>query len=513
MTERSIAQKATEASQLLVPEPFLAPSLFHSLFWKPRFLVDSPVTAYLPLLFWLSSVLRPRHVGVLGCDDGAAHFAFCQALDHLGIEGNCQGFGFWQDPEADNRGGAVPKILAQHQEMLYEGKSQLVPCAGSVDAAFRRMKAGGLDLLFCDLASLPDKGHASGEHLLGYLSTPGILVIHGTRPTDGESADVEGIHRFLAARPHVDFPDEQGLTLLCNSDDMPAPLISLFDAAPGGVLRRDVEQVFRRSGQGLRAAAAAIASAEAHRQAHRTIAEIDSSLKQAKAAIEAALAERDAARKAESETLEALAQSEAEQREMQASMQSERNSRFKEVGAMTRICEELRATQAETEAALAAARTETEAARAAQAETEAALAAARAETEAARTAQAETEAMLAGRNAMLKAEQELRVEETSALTLICEELRAAQAETEAALAAARAGTEAGAFALEEERKARFQETEALTRMAQALEKEKAAAQQECQSLKTRIRKLHESTSWRVTAPVRVLKRTFSRSAE
>jgi hypothetical protein len=432
MIESSVSQSSADDGQLQMSGPFLAPALLHALFWKPRFLVDAPLTTYLPLLNWLVSVARPRRIGVLGCDDGAAHFALCQALDRLRLDGRCQGFGFWRDADSGEPTDP-PSVLRHHEELLYEDLSQLESCE-TLATALDRLPMKALDLLVCDLASLPPQSQISGERLIRHLSPNGILLIHGTRQIQDNQPDTRGFARFLSAHPHVEFPVEEGMVLLASETVLPVHLQALFDAAPGGHLRRDIEQVFRRCGQAVRAAATSAARLAALQRAEKSVATTTKQLQQVEKSLKTLqdLHEQRSTRLAEtqSELLElrhefrALTAARAE---AETALEAEQQARARADAATEARAQELAAARAEAETALAKRTTALDEAHAAlEAEQQA-----RARADAAAEVQAQE---LAAARAEAETARKVRFDETAALTRIAEDLRDRATRAEAALA-------------------------------------------------------------------------------
>lgn len=399
MNNRVPTTQITADKPLQIPEPFLSPALFQSLFWKPRFLVDTPLTEHLPLLFWLTSVIRPSQIGVVGADNGVAHFAFCQALDQLGIDGRCIGFGFWKNQNSGKRATTLPPRLKDHEDMLYDVRSQLTICEDG-NEIFDLLKHKRLDVLFCDLTALPGEANISLDELIGHLSRSGMLILHGVNHSASLKAIANNISRFLESRGHVKFISGDGIAIFSNSDDLPPPLRSLFEAASEGILRTDVEQVFRRCGYGVRASAATKASVDARQRAEKAALEAQTLLESARSEIEV----------------------------LQLSHQQRSNKLIDLQTEMFDLSADL---------------------------------------EAARDAQAQSEAA-----------------------------RAAQAKVNQST-------------LDKERKARFSETEALTRMLQEQRANLATLEVTNRQLKKRNEMLEGSTSWRITAPIRAVKKSIS----
>jgi chromosome segregation ATPase len=560
-------------------DAYFAPALFQSLFWKPRFLIDAPVTAHLPLLFWLTAALRPRRVAVLGCNDGAAHFALCQALDKLNLDARCQGYGFWSN------GPTPPPALLAHEGMLYDTLSQITAGLTLADA-LDRVGHGRTDLLFVDLAALPTGHQLTGETLMACLSVSGVLVLHGTRTLDAAGAETRNLARFLRASPHVEFPAEQGLIVMPRDAQMPAPLQSLIDTSIGGELRGDVDLVFRRSGQGLVSAARLAGRAEPPAQGDATLdtvrAELDiargsaendrarhqaetaeqtriiSELRQTlttrdaelarlradltertaqlaavRAETDAATTTRDAALAKARAAEERVVQLTADLAAALQAKESERDTRFAETTELTRLAETLRAGLNEREeelgdvkadlsalghelAGLKAELTDRTAALAAlqieagaEAATRGALEA-RAQAAEARAAQLSTD--LAAAMQSSQTERAERLAETADLTRRLDALRQrAEAPTPALLATAQASRDE-AEALRGQAEDLRRDLVILSARLVELTSERDALRVEAQGLRAQIEALHNSTSWRVTAPMRQVKLRLSRTS-
>lgn len=480
MITRSIVAQAPDDTSLQMPDPLLATTLFQTLFWKPRFLIDSPVTVHVPKFYWLSCVLRPQRVCVIGANDGMAHFAFCQALDRFGSHGRCEAFGFWQDTKGGEGGGSPPSYLKEHQEMLYDGVSELIPCL-SLDEALDKIRLETVDLLFCDLTRLPEGTKIYSHTLHGYLSPTGILLLHGTNKKKQGKAEIGDLSGFTDTGCYLDFPEGDGLSLMCSSGDLPAPLQSLFNMSTNGLLPRDVERVFQRSGQGLQAVAAAETYAQALHSAEVTVINTQKTLQETYKEL-LTLQESHDLRSANlvqrqlevfnlrREQAEVASAAEAEAAIARKSLEAEQRARLKETEALVRMSEELRNRLNITEAALVERTKECD------------------------TACSEAEA---AKNAQEKAV-------------------AAQAKAEAALTSAQASSEATKAELQAERHTRFEETAILTRIAEDLHKKLENNSEEFHkelqelikqrdNLQRQNQELLDSTSWKITAPIRLIK--------
>jgi hypothetical protein len=468
MTNRPLAWSNTNAPPAAQEtDVFFAPSVFQTLFWKPHFLPDTSTVTHLPLLFWLSMALQPQRVAVIGCDDGAAHFAFCQALEKLGHTAQCRGLGFWPDVET---GGAPPAPLTKHEAMLYDGLSKLAPCA-SLDAALDCLGAGAVDLLFADLEAIPKEAHVSGEALFSCIASPGIMLLHGTNNLRQRASDGRALRRFVQNSRYVEFPADKGLMLIVSGDDFPAPLQSLIEHPRGGRLRSDIELVFRRSGQGLKEAAQAESRAQSLQRNEKALLAVCQELQATREELDCLRGLHDMRCRDLAETQRELFELRSEIEKSNVEAEAERSIRDEDRAALARNVEDLRSELAAVGTKLDTAHTEHRAAR------EALYAQTRAVEE------------LRSEFAKAQAESSARGEVAAAQTRIAQDLRSnlasVQAEREAArqehaaakkaLDAHMQGTKKLRVKLAEieaerdaERAARFEETSALTRIAEEL---------------------------------------------
>lgn len=494
LVEKPVFEDVSSASI----EACFAPQLFRALFWKPRHLLSSPVTAHLPLLFWLTAAVRPRYAAVIGCDDGAAHFALCQAIDKLGLEAQCHGFGFWNDTETGASRTAPPDALLAHQEMLYEASSSLL-CGLAIEDVMERLVATPADLLVVDLNALPDGASPSGEALLSCLSDEGVLVVHGSNRMRSPGSRHRSLARFVGTAPRVEFGTGDGLTALFRHDDPPGPLASLLGASAQGRLRGDVEAVFRRSGLGLVCAAEAVSLGECLRRsgaalalARKELAEAKESLAQLRTSHERR-SEKIAELQVELFDLRTESAGEASTRaQLEQRLAAIAAERDQKIGALESLEAERAAERADAEARLAAVSGERDQERRARFEETAAL------TRIAEDLRAKADAAEAeqrGQGEEMDRLAEDRDRARSALEELEAQLSGSRAETENRLAEMKAGRDEARAEAERERQARFSETAALTRIAEEL-RAKNRSQAE------KIAYLSNSVSWKLTAPLR-----------
>jgi len=212
-----------------------APAAFESLFWRPRYLIDSPVVAHMPLLFWVCAALRPSNAAVVGTGDGVAHFALCQAIERFYGQGRCSGYGFWKEAASGGASSTTPPKLISHQGMLYEEISHLVP-SQDPDAVADGLEEGALDLLWLDLTATPGGLGQRADLFFRALNRTGVMFIHGIRAISDENADSAALKRLIKSKRCVRFDDEKGLLLVAFDGDVPTRIEALLTTAESAAL-------------------------------------------------------------------------------------------------------------------------------------------------------------------------------------------------------------------------------------------------------------------------------------
>lgn len=350
-----------------------APAAFESLFWRPRYLIDSPVVSHLPLLFWVCAALRPSNAAVVGAGDGVAHFALCQAIDKFNGQGRCSGYGFWKDTASGGTALTIPPKLMSHQGMLYEEISHLVP-RQDPDAVADGLGEGALDLLWLDLTATPGGLGQRADLFSRALNRTGVMFIHGIRAISDEGADSAALKRLIKSKRCVRFDDEKGLLLVAFDGDVPTRIEALLSTSKNSGQVPEIERVFRRLGQGLissvRAADAIVARKNFEKKAaelsaahdstessleaissaydlkNKKFAEVQSELFDARilvADLRAEIATKDGARLAhEANHEKTLAEIEQSKTALQRGLDTERSKRFSETATLTRMAEDLR---------------------------------------------------------------------------------------------------------------------------------------------------------------------------
>lgn len=228
---------------------FLAPTTIRSLFWRPRFVTENPLLLHTPFLFWLTSIVQPRRIAVLGANDGYAHFLFCQAIDKANIHGRVEGFGFWP-AEEDDRPARLPSLLSDHEQKFYEDASILRP-AMNIDSACEQLPEESYDIVFVDLEALPDDENPSAANWRRLLKENAILLLHGTNSHVADSRVSTGLAKLRNQAQSIEIRDGKGLSVLVSGKETPERLRNLLKTVDRREIPPEIAVIFRRLGQSL----------------------------------------------------------------------------------------------------------------------------------------------------------------------------------------------------------------------------------------------------------------------
>jgi len=458
-------------SALVFPQSeIFSASIYEPLFWRPRFLANTSVLKHAPFLFWLTAVAQPRRIAVLGAGDGQAHFVFCQAIDKLNLQATCFGLGFWEDHGSRVDPSKPPTSLAEHEEQLYTGISELISCE-SLESAKALVSPREVDMLFIDLTALGTHSPPEMDAWIALLEGTATLVVHGTNNLTSANG---GGARILNAINKLDcfqFTSGEGLTVCLLGSGTPARLSSLLAACDGMNVPRDVSGVFHQLGEGL----SAIENVRRLQKDSQTqhIAE------QERARAEAEL---DELRHVHEQYFRRLAETHSRMFDLQESAH-ENETRIMELEATTKTLtverDRLQAQLTEFEVS-------------------------------------STEMLTIRENTLGELEHKLQVErdthfdETATLTRIAEEARQQLENCNTGIAQTKDAFLAKQKELNERLQVAISQADITDREKQALAFKNQEIEKKNNALAALITEFRESTSWRITAPLRKIKRRLTR---
>lgn len=212
----------------------LTPLASRSLFWRARYLEDSPTLCHIPLLFWLTEAARPRIAVTLGVTDAVPHFALCQAVDKLGMESLC--IGVDETPTSPKTADFNAQHYAEFSHFL-EGpaaRPQNLPQNCEIDLIIVNKPASKrLIRTLCD------------EWLPRLSDRSSILFLHG--PEAGAEDDFRDV--FSGENKIFSLGLQGGVSILLNGDNHSERLQKLVRLQPGHPGFLAAHTVFTRLGE------------------------------------------------------------------------------------------------------------------------------------------------------------------------------------------------------------------------------------------------------------------------
>jgi hypothetical protein len=199
-------------------------------FWRPDYVCLSAWIEHAPFAFWLCEALRPRCFVELGTHYGYSYFAFCQAIDRLGLGTKAYAADTWTgDEHAGFYDESVFRSVAQRNAEKYSAFSVLL--RSTFDDALGYFPDNSIDLL-----------HIDGRHLYGdvahdfatwgpKLTDDAVVLLHDTNVREREFGVWKFFEEKAAQHPSFQFVHGHGLGVLIPGGRAPEPLRWLLRAS------------------------------------------------------------------------------------------------------------------------------------------------------------------------------------------------------------------------------------------------------------------------------------------
>lgn len=202
-------------------------SLSPSSFWVPRYFCQSAWIEHAPFAFWLTDALRPKRFVELGSHYGYSYFAFCQAIEYLGIGTAAYAVDTWQgDEHAGFYDSSVYEaVLAINQR--YAGFSRLN--RATFFEAAQYFTDESIDLIHIDGRHFYDDVKQDYEAWLPKLTKNAIVLFHDTNVRERDFGVWKFFEELSTKYPAFQFNHGNGLGVLALGD-IPERLKALFAA-------------------------------------------------------------------------------------------------------------------------------------------------------------------------------------------------------------------------------------------------------------------------------------------
>lgn len=207
------------------------PCISAASFWTPNHVPESAWLEHGPFAFWLIDATRPRRLVELGTHNGFSYFAFCQAVQRLGLATECHAIDTWQgDDHAGFYGEEVYQGVSRINNEHYAGFSQLK--RSLFDDALGSFADGSIDVLHID------GRHAYEDVVHDFttwrpkLSPRAVVLFHDTQVRERGFGVFRLWEELTAQFPTFEFHHGYGLGVLADGPEIPPGLAPLFSAAP-----------------------------------------------------------------------------------------------------------------------------------------------------------------------------------------------------------------------------------------------------------------------------------------
>jgi hypothetical protein len=205
------------------------PALSPVSFWVPDYICTSAWIEHAPFAFWLCEALRPRRFVELGTHYGYSYFAFCQAIERLGLGTAAYAIDTWKgDEHAGFYDESVFRSVVIRNDDKYAAFSSLI--RSTFEDALDYFTDGSIDLLHIDGRHFYDDVEEDFTLWRAKLTENAVVLIHDTNVREREFGVWKFFEKAATQYPSFQFFHGYGLGLLIPGHRVPIPLVPLVEA-------------------------------------------------------------------------------------------------------------------------------------------------------------------------------------------------------------------------------------------------------------------------------------------
>ena len=211
---------------------------------------DSAWLEHAPFAFWLMDVLHPQTFVELGTHSGFSYFAFCQAVQHLQLKTCCYAVDTWKgDEHAGFYDENVFREVRNQNDRRYSAFSSLI--RSSFDNASRHFADGSIDLLHIDGRHFFDDVKHDFETWRAKLSNRAVVLFHDTNVRERDFGVFRVWNELSRAHPHFEFSHGHGLGVLGIGKELPEQILALFAAQASEEASTYIQRAYSRLGSAI----------------------------------------------------------------------------------------------------------------------------------------------------------------------------------------------------------------------------------------------------------------------
>ena len=201
---------------------------------------------HIPLAGWLIEATTPKKLVELGTHAGVSYFAFCEAVQRLGLNTQCYAVDHWVGDEHSGAYGEDVYRSVVSMNSHYQSFSHLLRT--TFDEGARDFAEGSVDLLHIDGLHTYEAVAHDFETWLPRMSARGVMAFHDTNE---RKADF-GVYKLFAELgerfPSFEFKHGHGLGIVAVGSEVPVPLQELVAIDPSSEDALFVRETYRLLG-------------------------------------------------------------------------------------------------------------------------------------------------------------------------------------------------------------------------------------------------------------------------
>jgi GT2 family glycosyltransferase len=229
--------------------PEVLSCLSQASFWSPDYVCHSGWLEHGPFAFWLCDAMRPQCIVELGTHYGYSYFAFCQAVDSLGVNSSAYAIDTWAgDEHAGYYGDDVFKTVSEHNQKHFANFSTLV--RSSFDEALTYFADGSIDLLHIDGRHFYDDVKHDFDSWRPKLARHAVVIFHDVNVRERGFGVWKFFSELSEECPAFTFLHGNGLGVLAPNGNPPERLAPMFSAS--SAMQTQIRSIYAGLGAGIK---------------------------------------------------------------------------------------------------------------------------------------------------------------------------------------------------------------------------------------------------------------------
>jgi len=217
--------------------------MLSSVMMRPLYLENSAWIGHIPFAFWIIEAQKPHILVELGVYYGVSYFAFCQAVERLGLDASCFAVDTWKgDEHAGYYDESVYEQFKRYNDFHYSEFSFLI--RNSFDNAKDYFTDGTIDLLHIDGLHTYEAVKHDFENWLPKLSSRAIVLFHDSNVREREFGVFKFVQELRDTYPSFEFMHGHGLSVFGVGRNQDSVFDNLFKMKDHDRNKANISKVF-----------------------------------------------------------------------------------------------------------------------------------------------------------------------------------------------------------------------------------------------------------------------------